>query len=88
LIRAVCTPASILLLDEPFASLNAKARALAKDIIMEFATGRTAIFVTHDPLDLELPVTRWLLITDSTLLEVNMHEAKEFLENVATKTSS
>jgi ABC-type nitrate/sulfonate/bicarbonate transport system ATPase subunit len=85
LIRAVCTPASILLLDEPFAALNAKARTLAKEILTDFAAGRTTVLVTHDPLDLDLPISRCFVITDSTLAETNMNEAKEFLENVAPK---
>jgi ABC-type nitrate/sulfonate/bicarbonate transport system ATPase subunit len=88
LIRAACTPANILLLDEPFASLNAKARSISKDVLEKFASGRTTVFVTHDPFDLDLPITRWLLITDSTLAEVNKETAKEFLENVATKPTN
>jgi ABC-type nitrate/sulfonate/bicarbonate transport system ATPase subunit len=87
LIRAVCTPASILLLDEPFAALNAKARVLAKEILAEFAAGRTTVFVTHDSLDLDLPISRCFVIADSTLAEINMNKAKEFLEDVAPKAS-
>lgn len=88
LIRAVCTPASILLLDEPFASLNAKARSLAKAILAECAAARTTVFVTHDPMDLDLPITRCLVITDATLVEIDMNAAKDFLENVAATASA
>jgi NitT/TauT family transport system ATP-binding protein len=85
IIRAVSTPASILLLDEPFSSLNAIARSRAKAILLESAAGRTTLLVTHDPADLDWPITRCLQIINSQLVETNILEAKEFLENVVSK---
>jgi len=87
LIRAVCTPAGILLLDEPFASLNVKARLLAKTMLLEFAFGRTTVLVTHDSADLDWPVRRCFRILDSSVVEIDLSEAKEFLEDVVPNAS-
>jgi taurine transport system ATP-binding protein len=87
LIRTVCTPASILLLDEPFASLNVKARVKAKEMLLEFAAGRTTLLVTHDPADLDWPISRFFRIRDSSVIEIGLSEAKEVLEDAVQKTS-
>jgi NitT/TauT family transport system ATP-binding protein len=86
LIRAVCTPAQIMLLDEPFSSLNSRARALAKDKLLEAAKDRTTVLVSHDSTDLEWPFNRFLLIADSSVKEVDLKEARTFLENAVSKT--
>jgi ABC-type nitrate/sulfonate/bicarbonate transport system ATPase subunit len=85
LIRALCTPAEILLLDEPFSSLNSRTRALAKENLLQAAKSRTSVLVTHDPADLEWPFNRLLRITDSSIQEVDLSEAKTFLENAVPK---
>jgi NitT/TauT family transport system ATP-binding protein len=85
IIRAVCTPAGILLLDEPFSSLNAIARSRTKEILLESAAKRITLLVTHDPADLDWPITRFFRIVNSRLVETNSSEAKEFLENVVSK---
>lgn len=87
LIRAVCTPAETVLLDEPFASLNAVARTKAKNILRDFVAGRTTVLVTHDPVDLEWPFTRFLQILDSSIVEMSIREANEFLGNAASGTA-
>ena len=87
LIRTVCTPAEILLLDEPFASLNVKARIRAKAMLLEFASGRTTLLITHDPADLDWPISRCFRIKDSTVVEISLSEAREFLEDVVQKPS-
>jgi ABC-type nitrate/sulfonate/bicarbonate transport system ATPase subunit len=86
LIRAVCTPAEILLLDEPFSSLNSRTRALAKEKLLQFASNRTTILVTHDPTDLEMPFNRFLRIADSSVEEVDSKEATSFLRNAVSET--
>lgn len=88
LIRAVCTPAKVVLLDEPFASLNAVARGRAKSILLEFSKGRTIVLVTHDPTDLDWPFTRFLQVVNSGVVETNLQEAKDFLENAVSKSET
>lgn len=85
-IRCTCTPASVVLLDEPFAALNAHAKVKAKVLLSEFAKERVTILVTHDPADLDLPLNRFLLISNSTVEEVDSKAAKEFLTNAVSKT--
>jgi ABC-type nitrate/sulfonate/bicarbonate transport system ATPase subunit len=85
-IRCVCTPASIVLLDEPFAALNAHAKVKAKAHLAEFAKERVTILVTHDPADCDLPLNRFLLISNSVVEEVDSKTASEFLSNVVSKT--
>ncbi len=87
LIRAVCTPASVVLLDEPFASLNVNARQRAKAMLLDFASARTTILVTHDSADLAWPITRCLRVADLAVAEIGLSEAKEFLENGVPKAS-
>jgi ABC-type sulfate/molybdate transport systems ATPase subunit len=75
-----------MLLDEPFSSLNSRTRALAKERLLESANGRTTVLVSHDPSDLEWPFNRFLLIADSSVEEVDLKQAKIFLENAVSKT--
>ena len=85
-IRCTCTPASVVLLDEPFAALNSHARVKAKALLAEFAKDRTTVLVTHDPADCDLPLNRFLLISNSVVKEVDSKTAREFLSNVVSKT--
>jgi ABC-type nitrate/sulfonate/bicarbonate transport system ATPase subunit len=85
-IRCICTPASVALLDEPFAALNSHAKGKAKTLISEFAKARATILVTHDPADCDLPFNRFLLIDGSAVKEVDSETAKTFLSNAESKT--
>ena len=86
IVRCVCTPAKVVLLDEPFAALNSYAKSKARSLITNIAKSRTVVLVTHDPADCDLPFTRFLLISESTVVEVDSSTAKEFLSNAVSKT--
>ena len=80
LIRAACTPADSVLLDEPFGALHSGTRALAiQEIIPRFG-GRTVLVVSHEPADLQLGFDRHLLIHDDGLADISAAEALRFLE--------
>ncbi len=51
LARAVAPAPRVLLLDEPFAALDAAALPGLRGLVREVLRGRTAVLVTHDPLD-------------------------------------
>lgn len=55
LARAALREAPLILLDEPFAGLDAIARSQVADAINKIARGRTVIVVTHEALDLLKP---------------------------------
>jgi len=76
----------ILLLDEPFASLNARARSGAKKMLLDYGLGRTVIMATHDPADLDWPITRYFRIMDSSVVEIQSTEARGFLDDTLPKT--
>lgn len=84
-IRCVCTPASVVLLDEPFAAMNSHAKKKVKALLTEFAKDRITVLVTHDSGDLDLPLNRFLLISNSAVEEVTSTSAKEFLLNAVSK---
>lgn len=84
-IRCACTPASVVLLDEPFAALNSRARVKSAALLTEFAIERTTVLVTHDPADCSLPLNRFLLISNSAVEEIDSKAAKEFLSNALSK---
>ncbi|HUI07030.1 MAG TPA: ATP-binding cassette domain-containing protein [Verrucomicrobiae bacterium] len=84
-IRCVCTPASVVLLDEPFAALNSHARGKATALLTEFAKDRTTVLVTHDPVDCILPINRFLLISNSAVNEIDSTMAKGFLSNALSE---
>lgn len=48
LMRALCCPGDVLLLDEPFKGLDADTRLKMLDCIRRHRNGRTAILVSHD----------------------------------------
>lgn len=76
IIRALCTPCSIALMDEPFGALHNDFRSIAVRELSTWLPTKTAIFVSHDPADLSLPFTRFLLIDRNTLTELTRHEAE------------
>lgn len=53
IVRAVCCPAELLFLDEPFKGLDEKLRLEVIGYIREHSKGRTVICVTHEPEDAE-----------------------------------
>ena len=53
IVRAVCYPAQLLILDEPFKGLDEKLRLEVIDYIRKYTGGKTVICVTHDPDDAE-----------------------------------
>ena len=50
--RALATPAEVLLLDEPLASVDDQSRTALRDLLIN-ADHRTVVWVTHDPDDAE-----------------------------------
>jgi putative hydroxymethylpyrimidine transport system ATP-binding protein len=80
LIRAACTPADLVFLDEPFAALHSGTRALVIDRILPTFAGKTLLVVSHEPADLELGFNRFLLVQDGAVAEIDAEDARRFLE--------
>lgn len=53
IVRAVCHPAGLLLLDEPFKGLDEKLHGEVIEYIKKYSRERTVICVTHEPEDAE-----------------------------------
>ena len=53
IVRAVCYPAQLLILDEPFKGLDEKLRLEVIGFIRKRSEGKTVICVTHEPDDAE-----------------------------------
>ena len=53
IVRAVCYPAELLILDEPFKGLDEKLRMEVISYIRKYAKGKTVLCVTHEPEDAE-----------------------------------
>ena len=53
LIRALCRPSQILLLDEPYKGLDAAAKQSAEKAVEKLSGGRTVIIITHDFSDIK-----------------------------------
>ena len=51
LARTLCEDRSIVLMDEPFAHLDAVTRLELQDLAARLLAGRTVVLVTHDPLE-------------------------------------
>ncbi|WP_421998827.1 ABC transporter ATP-binding protein [Reyranella sp.] len=51
LARTLCEDRSVVLMDEPFAHLDAVTRLDLQDLAARMLAGRTAVLVTHDPLE-------------------------------------
>ena len=59
LIRAICAPSDMLLLDEPFKGLDEHSAAQAAEYLLRHQNGRTVLLVTHekdDALRLHAPI--------------------------------
>lgn len=51
LARTLCEDRPVILMDEPFAHLDAVTRLDLQDLAVRLLAGRTAVLVTHDPLE-------------------------------------
>lgn len=51
LARTLCEDRPVILMDEPFAQLDAVTRLDLQDLAVRLLAGRTAMLVTHDPLE-------------------------------------
>jgi len=51
LARTLCENRPVILMDEPFAQLDAVTRLDLQDLAVRLLAGRTAVLVTHDPLE-------------------------------------
>lgn len=51
LARTLCEERSVVLMDEPFAHLDAVTRLELQDLAARLLAGRTVVLVTHDPLE-------------------------------------
>jgi molybdate transport system ATP-binding protein len=76
LARALASEARILLLDEPFASLDATIRATVRSELRGFLrdTGLPALVVTHDPLDAFVVGDRLAVIEQGRVVQVGTGE--------------
>lgn len=63
LARALATDPDVLLLDEPLAALDVAAASHMRVLLAERLAGRTAVLVTHDPLDV------WMLADEVVVLD-------------------
>ncbi len=52
--RALCVPYDLLILDEPLKGLDEKLKHQVMDLIKKNTDGKTAIYVTHDPMEAEI----------------------------------
>ena len=51
LARTLCEDRPVVLMDEPFAHLDAVTRLELQDLAARLLAGRTVVLVTHDPLE-------------------------------------
>ena len=54
LVRALASDANVVLLDEPFASLDEASHRVCADFILAHLSGRTLLVATHNRADAEL----------------------------------
>ena len=52
--RVLLLDSDYLFLDEPFRALDAESRITAARLFLQYAEGRTLVFITHDEDDIEL----------------------------------
>jgi NitT/TauT family transport system ATP-binding protein len=65
LARTLITEPDLLLLDEPFAALDAVTRGTLHALFSELMTsGRSALFITHDPVEAAYPADRVVVLTE------------------------
>ncbi|MGF1445339.1 MAG: ABC transporter ATP-binding protein [Pikeienuella sp.] len=67
LARALLEDRPIALLDEPFSALDARNRAEMQELAFATLTGRTVLFVTHDPAEAARLADRLYLVSAGTV---------------------
>jgi molybdate transport system ATP-binding protein len=67
--RALAAEPSLLLLDEPLAALDVAVLPALRQTLRRVLAGRTALVVTHDPLDALLLADRVVVLTDGRVVE-------------------
>lgn len=77
LARALCRPAGLLLLDEPFAALDAPLRAELRQSLraLQEETAMTTILVTHDPEEAFLLADEILVLRGGALVQAGAAQA-------------
>ena len=77
--RALAYKPDVILMDEPFASLDPERREAVADIVFGMLKGKTAIIVTHDTCDLKYADTGLKLTEapDSELIRVHLDGGKK-----------
>ena len=67
--RALATDPEVVLLDEPLASLDVRTAAQVRRTLGERLKGRTALLVTHEPLDIWMVADRVAVIVGGRVVE-------------------
>nr|WP_244465566.1 ATP-binding cassette domain-containing protein [Corynebacterium xerosis] len=67
LARALAADTEVILLDEPFAALDAASAASLRQVLRRRLRGRTAMLVTHDPVDVATLADRVIVIEDGRI---------------------
>lgn len=67
--RALAAEPRLLLLDEPLAALDVTAAPQVRGLLREVLTGRTAVVVTHDPLDALALADRVVVLESGRVVE-------------------
>jgi NitT/TauT family transport system ATP-binding protein len=81
LIRTVCTPADLVLLDEPFVSLFEESRHKFILFFKNWLKGKTSIIVTHEDLDSFFDFTRYATFDDQgRLYELDVKDMKGIMK--------
>ncbi len=79
LARALATEPNLLLLDEPFANLDAVARHKWRDELLKHVGGRTIVIVSHDAGDLREVAARIDVVADGVHLPSDHAVARRWL---------
>ncbi len=74
LARTLIEDRPIILLDEPFSSLDARTRAEMQELAADALSGRTVFLVTHDPAEAARLAHRIIVLTEQGLTHVQAPE--------------
>lgn len=69
LARALATEPGVLLLDEPTAALDVASAAAMREVMAAVFEGRTAVFATHNPLDVARLADRVIVLEGGAVVE-------------------